>query len=81
MRCYNGQPDKKLQDVVEQEKESAQKILKMNSEAHCTYHHPQCDSSYGYQWHEWGKPIGKMCPNFLDACDSALNTNSNMEKI
>jgi len=40
---------------------------------HCTFHHRSHYPEWGYQWHNWGKPIGKMFPNFYDACRSAID--------
>lgn len=58
------------------EHKKMKELLKLESNAHVTYHYPTVDSG-GWQVHVWGYPLSDKCQNKLDAVYEAIENLKN----
>jgi hypothetical protein len=68
------------QDYMNREKARKEVMDLYRGQCHCTFHHRSHYPEWGYQWHNWGKPIGEMFPNFYDSCHSAIDEFKEIER-
>jgi len=72
--------ESQLQALLGERAQLMDEVLKLNPEAHVTFHYPTGKGEWGFQVHEWGKPLSGFHKDMVSACEEAISRMKNTKK-